>query len=72
MSERFQYFLQDMTRDTVDVVMPSSSATSRIDPQRDSSRRMRSRRTSMTTSFTIREQYVQHIHVDADDPHPIY
>lgn len=24
------------------------------------------------TSFAIREQYVQHIHVDADDPHPVY
>jgi len=53
---------------TVDVVIPPASATSRIDPRRDSSSSSSRRRVSTRSLFGNAERYVHDRHVDMNGP----
>src|ERR1700683_778477 len=52
--------------DTVEVVVPSASATARIEPSRDSPRSNSSRRVSMLPLFRISRWFINIRHVDVD------
>ena len=55
-----------MPWETLEVVVPSSAATSCIEPSRESSSSSRSRRTSIPPLCRFLERYVQQNHVDAN------
>ncbi len=58
--------------DTVEVVVLSASATARIDPSRDSSASISSRRVSISPLFRFPERNVHDRHVDINDALTVY